>query len=121
MICGGGFRDPATTVPPKGFTAFGGTWPVKDGELLAGAGEGPKLIWDEPAFATGEVSVDVFFPEKQNGNAALIVKVDQPGVGADKWIGYEIGLDAPSGVVLLGRHRNNWEPIKTVPCALPLN
>ena len=121
MIFGESFQEPAASVPPKGFTAFGGHWQVKDGQLLAGAGEGPKLICDEPAFSTGEVSVDLFFPEKQNGNAALIVKVDQPGAGADKWIGYEIGLDAPSGVLLLGRHRNNWEPIKTVSCPLPLN
>ncbi|MDB5331081.1 MAG: putative alpha-L-arabinofuranosidase [Phycisphaerales bacterium] len=121
MIFGESFQEPAASVPPKGFTAFGGDWQAKDGQLLAGAGDGPKLISDEPAFSTGEVSVDVLFPDKQNGNAALIMKVDRPRAGADDWIGYEIGLDAPSGTLLLGRHRNNWEPIRTVPCPLPLN
>src|SRR3954452_20719903 len=63
MIFGESFQEPAPAVPPKGFTAFGGNWQVKDGQLFAGAGDGPKLICDEPAFSDGEVSVDVFFPD----------------------------------------------------------
>src|SRR2546423_1645243 len=98
-----------------------GEWRVKDGELFADAGDGPKLICDEPAFANGEASVEVFFPDAHSGNASMIVKVDQPGVGADKWNGYEVGLEAPNGVLMLGRHRNNWEPIQRGACELPIN
>src|SRR4030088_1185919 len=51
MIFGESFQEPAPSVPPKGFTAFGGDWRIKDGELSAGGGEGPKLVSDEPAFS----------------------------------------------------------------------
>src|SRR4030081_3780225 len=60
MIFGESFQEPARTAPPKGFTPYGGDWRVKDGELWASAGDGPKLISDEPAFSTGEASVEVF-------------------------------------------------------------
>src|SRR5437016_3489722 len=73
MIFGESFQEPALSAPPKGFTAYGGEWLVKDGELFAGAGDGPKLICDEAAFSTGEASVEVLFPDARGGNASMIV------------------------------------------------
>ena len=52
------FRDLPAPRPLKGITAYGGTWRVQDGVLLAGAGPGPKLICHAPAFGTGEVGVE---------------------------------------------------------------
>jgi hypothetical protein len=115
MIFGESFQEPPPAVPPRGFTAYGGTWQVKDGLLWASAGDGPKLIADEPLVGTGEIGVDVFLPESKGGNAGLIVKVCQPGVGADAFTGYEVALES-SGRLVLGRHRRNWEPIRTLPC-----
>ena len=86
----------------------------------AGPGDGPKLISEEPAFADGEVSVEVRFPANQGGNAGLIVRVGQPGVGADAFHGYEVSLET-SGFLVLGRHRRNWEPLRRVPCAVPVD
>jgi hypothetical protein len=60
------------------------------------------------------------FPEKGGGNAGLIVKVNQPGKGHDDFNGYEVSLE-PAGTLVLGRHRQNWEPIRRVPCAVPIN
>src|SRR3954452_8239933 len=54
MIFGESFQEPAPPLPLKGFTAYGGRWEPRDGELSAEAGAGPKLIVDEPAFAVGE-------------------------------------------------------------------
>jgi len=48
------------------------------------------------------------------------VKVKEAGVGADKFIGYEIGLWPRDRLLILGRHRHNWEPIRQVPCEVPL-
>jgi alpha-L-arabinofuranosidase len=115
MIFGESFQEPAPAVPPRGFTAYGGTWQVQDGLLQAGAGDGPKLIAEEPPIGNGEIGVDVFLPESGGGNAGLIVKVSEPSVGADKFTGYEIALES-SGRLVLGRHRQNWEPIRTLPC-----
>lgn len=118
MIFGEGFQEPPRPVPLKGFTAFGGEWIAKDGELRAAAGDGPKLIADVPPFAVGIVAVDIMLPGTQGGNAGLILQVDQPAKGADAFIGYEVSLET-SGKLVLGRHRKNWEPLRTVACAVP--
>jgi len=110
--------DAARTI--QGFRAYGGTWQVADGVLHAPAGPGPKLVADEPQFACGEVGVEVLLPDAAPGNAGLIVKLSDPGVGADHFNGYEVALDA-AGYLRLGRHRQNFEPIQDVPCAVPVN
>ena len=121
MVFGESFQEPAVAVSPAGFTAYGGGWRVQNGELSAEAGQGPKLIHDQLQLGNGEVSVELWFPDKNGGNGGLILRVDQPGVGADKFTGYEIALYPDVGTLLLGRHRQNWEPIRTVPCPVPIN
>ena len=119
MIFGEGFQEPPRPLPIRGFTAYGGSWRPVDGSLRADPGDGPKLIADVPAFEVGEVGVEVRFPTDQAGNAGLILKVDRPGVGADKFTGYEVSLET-SGRLAIGRHRQNWEPIRHVPCPVPV-
>jgi len=89
--------------------------------LFAGAGPGPKLIRDAPVFSEGEMGVDVLLPTAGGGNAGLIARVTAPGVGADRFNGYEISLDAQNGFLRLGRHRQNFELIRDTPCAVPVN
>jgi len=110
---------PRPLQPMEGFTAHGGKWVVKDGELWASAGPGPKLVCDGPAFTVGEVGVEVMLPDNRDGNAALIARVSESGVGADRFIGYEIALDARRQVLRLGRHRHDFELIRDVPCRVP--
>jgi len=120
MIFGESFQEPAAAVPPKGFLAFGGRWDVNDGELRGGAGDGPKLVSRLPAFADGEVGIEVFLPDRRPGNAGLIVRVARPGLGADSFDGYEVSLDAAAQICRLGRHRHNWEHIQDTPCDVPV-
>jgi alpha-L-arabinofuranosidase len=120
MIFGESFQEPAPALPLKGFTAYGGRWVAKDGVVWAEGGDDPKLISDGAAFSTGEVGVEMLLPERKSGNAGLVVKVSEPGVGADKFTGYEIALDS-TGHLVVGRHRQNWEPIRNVPCDVPVN
>jgi len=63
----------------------------------------------------------MFFPDRRAGNGGLLVKVSQPGVGADRFNGYEIALDASAQVLRLGRHRQNFELIRDVSCAVRVN
>jgi alpha-L-arabinofuranosidase len=118
MIFGESFQEPPPAVPLEGFTSYGGRWVPNGGVLLAEGGDGPKLISTEPAFATGEVGVELLLPQRKGGNAGFIVKVSEAGIGADKFSGYEVTLDA-TGHLILGRHRQNWEPIRDVPCDVP--
>src|SRR5262249_36254641 len=57
MVFGESFQEPPAQSPVKGFRALDGRWSVEDGELRAGAGEGPKLVSDHAAFADGEAGV----------------------------------------------------------------
>jgi hypothetical protein len=118
MIFGESFQEPPLHRPLRGFVAYGGTWKLQGEVLHAGGGPGPKLISDHAPLARGEVGVEVFFPDRVAGNAGLIVKTAKPGLGADKFDGYEVSLDPAGRFLRLGRHRHNWEPIKDVPCAV---
>jgi hypothetical protein len=121
MIFGESFAEPAPQVPLKGFKAYGGRWtPQTDGSLEGMAGDGAKLVCDGPEMEEGEASVDLMFSRADEGNAGLIVKVSQAANGTDRFVGYEVALH-PSGRLVLGRHRQNWEAIRNVPCNVPLN
>jgi hypothetical protein len=116
MVFGESFQEP---VPPPtiiGFTPLGGSWQVKDGVVRIQATDGPKLVSDHAAFRDGAVGVEVQFADRKGSNAGLIVRVDQPGVGADNFTGYEVALNPARQRVLLARHRNNFEPINEVEC-----
>ncbi len=119
MIFGESFQEPSSQPPVKGFRTYDGRWELKDGELHAGGGDGPKLVSDHPAFAEGEVGIEVFFADETAGNSGLIVKVGKTAVGADNFDGYEVSLNPKTKVLTLGRHRHNWELIKDTPCEVP--
>jgi len=121
MIFGESFAEPAIPLPLRSFKSYGGTWtPLDDGGVQGVGGEGAKIIWDGPGLAAGEASVDVLLTEADGGNGGLIFKVKNPGTGADAFTGYEVSLERP-GFLVLGRHRQNWEPIKRIPCDVPVN
>lgn len=120
MIFGESFAEPVPPPPLQGFSVFGGRWtPVADGSLAARGSGGAKIAWDGPIFSNGEVSVDVRLSETGGGNAGLILKVSDAGTGADAFNGYEVSLEPP-GTLVIGRHRHNWEPLRRVACAVPV-
>ena len=121
MIFGESFQEPPIEPSLNGFKTFGGRWLAADGVVRVEAADGPKLVSDRAAFKDGQVGVEVFFPERKGHNAGLIVRLDQPEVGADRWFGYEVSLEPTRQSLHLARHRNNYEPLKDVPCTVPIN
>jgi alpha-L-arabinofuranosidase len=121
MIFGESFAEPAKQLPLKDFKTNDGRWtPTSDGGVQGIGGDGAKIVWGGPAVSVGEVSVDVKLMEATGGNGGLILKVSDAGIGADVFTGYEVSLERP-GFLVLGRHRQNWEPIRRVPCDVPVN
>jgi hypothetical protein len=116
MVFGESFQEPAPPPAVVGFTALGGTWQVNDGVVRIQAADGPQLVSDHAAFRDGAVGVEVRFADRKGGNAGLTVRVTQPRIGADNFIGYEVALNPERQRVLLARHRNNFEPIKEAAC-----
>lgn len=120
MIFGESFAEPAVQLPLKDFKTYDGRWtPAKDGSVQGVGSGGAKIVWTGPAMAEGEVSVDVKLTESTGGNGGLILKVKDAASGADAFTGYEVALERP-GYLVLGRHRQNWEPILRIPCDVPV-
>jgi alpha-L-arabinofuranosidase len=125
MVFGESFQEPPATAI-EGFTAYGGDW-ATEGEAEGGvvrslAGDGPRLVAKGPPLGTGAVSVQVRFPDVTPGRAGLILKVNNSGADASRFTGYEVALDPGRQHLVFGRHRGNgnWEPIRDVPCAVPV-
>lgn len=119
MVFGESFAEPPSRLV-EGFTAYGEGWRLEDTTLVGPAADGPKLVADRPPLGAGEVAVRVRFADDRPGLAGLILKVGDAAVGADRFRGYEVSLDPSRQVLGLGRHRQNWEPIRDVPCAVPV-
>ena len=121
MIFGESFAEPAKQSPLKDFKTFDGRWtPTGDGGVQGMGGNGSKIVWNGSAISNGEVSVEVKLTEAASGNGGLILKTSDLSGGADAFIGYEVSLERP-GFLVLGRHRHNWEPLRHVPCDVPVN
>jgi hypothetical protein len=120
MVFGESFQEPvAFPGRLKGFRVHGGKWEVRDGEVHFSGERGEKIVSELPAFKDGEAGVEVFVPDRKLTNAGLIVRVADADTGADNFDGYEIALNAQDQSVLLGRHRQDFQSLKTAPCDVP--
>ncbi|HKD37192.1 MAG TPA: family 16 glycoside hydrolase, partial [Pirellulales bacterium] len=117
MIFGESFEEPPRELTP-GWRSYGGEWSVHAGVCSVKADAGAKLIWNDPVLADGTIECDVRLDDAKGDNAGLLVRTQQPRIGADAFVGYEISLSARGGYLRLGRHRNNWELIQDVPAAI---
>ena len=79
------------------------------------------LVSELPSFDNGEIRVELLLPDRKPGNAGLIVRLGNPGVGANNFDGYEVSLDAAAQIVRLGRHCHDWQLIQDVPCEVPVD
>ena len=108
--------------PVQRFSQYGGSAVLDaNGELFMPASAGGKLLYDEAVLESGSMAAEVFLKKGDQGNAAFIVKVREPGIGADAFHGMEIGLFADEQRLILGLHRNNFEQLRSVQCDIPLD
>lgn len=119
MIFGESFQEPSAVSPLSGFQAFDGNWSLRGDEVSVGGGPGPKLVSELPDFVEGEAGVEVFFTDRQPGNAGLIVRVSRAKSGANNFDGYEVSINPQAQSVLLGRHRHNWHPLAEAQLEVP--
>jgi alpha-L-arabinofuranosidase len=120
MVYGESFQEPPPLSRMPDFQPYGGDWTAEHGEVRVSGGDGPKLILKTAPLVSGAVAVEMLLPERNGGPAGLIVNVSDPSAGADNFNGYEISLDPSQNVVVLGRHRRNWEPISRTPYEIPV-
>ena len=117
-IFGESFEEPPAAANFEGWTAYGGAWRADGQACRVAADPGGKLVRDRPDFADGTVEADIEVPGTNGENAGLLVRVREPAVGADSFVGYEISLSASSQRIILGKHRQDWQPLKSVPAQI---
>lgn len=119
-LFGESFEEP----PPgrfEGWTTYGGSWRLEDRAVRVNTDAGAKLVLHALEIGDGNVEAEVRFPDGRGDNAGLLVRVSDPGLGADNFNGYEISLRADSQSLLLGRHRHDWTPLQEVPMTFKAN
>lgn len=115
MVFGESFEEPPRQPPALGWSTYGGAWGIKDGALTVAADYGAKAVHDTATIADGAVTCEVRFREAKGENGGLILRVQDPRVGPDAWVGYEVALYPRTGGLMLGRHRNNFQMLKQLP------
>src|ERR1043165_6789715 len=119
MIFGESFQEPPPSPVIAGFSRYGGAWAVRDNAVAINGADGPKLVSTHAPFKDGSAGVELFLADKKGENAALLVRLDKAGIGADNFVGYEVALHANRQTVMLGRHVKNFERLKELPCDVP--
>jgi alpha-L-arabinofuranosidase len=113
-IFGESFEEPTPGFKFDNFTAYEGYWRVEDGILAVPASAGAKLVYNTIISDNSSVETDLKFDKNSSGSAGLLVRVNNPGKGADEFDGYEISLSSDGTKIVLGKHRHNWRLINEV-------
>lgn len=117
-IFGESFEEPPSGATFEGWTTYGGDWHLIEQAVQVSADAGGKLVQNAPDFADGTVEADVQLPDGKGDNAGLLVRVQNPGVGADNFDGYEVSLSASRQQLILGKHRHNFQPLREAAVAV---
>ncbi|MBE7176292.1 MAG: DUF1080 domain-containing protein [Mucilaginibacter polytrichastri] len=113
-IFGESFEEPAPGPSFIGWKTLGGSWKDIPGGVKVQPGPGYKLISERLFPDELDVRVQLKF-EKTDGAAGLLIHVNRARNGADNFFGYEISLDPRRMMIILGRHENNWTPLREIP------
>lgn len=114
-IFGEGFEEPAK-VSIKGFKPYDSDWSLTSGMAQLVTTQHGKLIYTSRQVSGGTVEVEVRM-DNINAIAGFILNVTNAANGADAFNGYEVALNAQKGVLVLGKHQQNWQPIAEITTA----
>lgn len=99
-----------------GWKHYGGSWQLADGVLseTAGGTGGSKSLAGSTGWTDYVIEADVRRDSAgPSGNAGLLFRVSDPGVGPDALTGYYVGVG--DGGMQLGRMNHNWTPLTSGP------
>lgn len=123
-IFGESFEEPPPAGEIVGWTTLGGTWNIEENDnqsISVNAVDGAKLVRLSHDLKDGQAEVNIKFPNRQGDNAGLLLRVQNAGMGADNFDGYEISLSAARQTVLLGKHRHDWKLLREVSVPIAVN
>lgn len=75
-----------------------------------------KLIYESENYSDGSLQGEIRFAGKGE-SGGLLVRVQNAGIGNDVFDGYEVSLGRDGKTVMLGKHLQNFELLKTAPAS----
>jgi hypothetical protein len=109
------FSDNFNDGNANGWTTYGGTWAVQNNEYSVEVGDGVKSVANGTSFTDFTYEADVKVSSGTgNTNAGLMFRVTSPGIGADTFRGYYVGISANGDFIQLGKASNNWTELSRV-------
>lgn len=102
-----------------GWTTYGGTWSVVNGEYTVNSGQGFKSVISGSNYNSFIYEADVNVAA--GGNAGFIIRAGSLGVGVDAYTGYYIGLNTAGNSVQMGKVNNNWTQMINYPFTVTPN
>jgi len=112
------YRDSFASKKTSDWRTYEGAWSVAEGSYSVNSGSGFKAVLSDRNFSNFTYDANVSF-NGGGGNAGLIFRVSNPGIGMDAYVGYYVGISP--GEVLLGKADHNWTSISSVPVTLAQN
>ena len=106
MTCEDNFSDGNAI----GWTTYGGTWSVSNGQYTVGANPGAKSLL-KTNFSALIYNADL--SASASGDAGLIFRVTNPSTGVDAYNGYYAGINAGTDKVVLGKANGGWTQLAT--------
>lgn len=115
QIFGESFEEPASLALFERYTILGGVWQREGEGLHCLPSPGAQLAVQGLDLKDGAAEVELKFNTTQGAFAGLVVRLNNPGIGADNFDGYEISLAADGSRIVFGKHEHNWQPMREIP------
>jgi signal transduction histidine kinase len=97
------------------WTAYGGSWQLKDGTLVNRSDErGAKVVTGSSNWDDYSVSAEMMMMG-HGGDIGLIARVDQPEKGINAYRGYYVGIRAQDQALVMGAADHDWIETRPVP------
>ena len=112
-LFGESFEEPAR-MGVENFTSYDSPWAIDGDALVLSTTSHGKIVYQGAQVQKGTVSVDMRI-DSPNAISGFIIHVTGAATGADSFSGYEIGINAATSRLVVGKHQNNWQPITEVP------
>jgi len=109
------YADRFTSGHAEEWTAYGGSWRLKDGRLENRSDDrGAKAVAGSDEWSDYRVSVETTM-WGHGGDVGLIVRVSEPEKGINAYRGYYIGLRSQDQALVMGVADHDWMEARPVP------
>lgn len=104
-LFGESFEEPAR-MGVENFTSYDSPWAIDGDALVLSTTSHGKIVYQGAQVQKGTVSVDMRI-DSPSAISGFIIHVTGAAAGADSFSGYEIGINAATSRLVVGKHQNN--------------